>query len=156
MTHILKILKPFADAITSGEKSFEVRRNDRNFQKGDLVEFYAVSETSGEPAAHPINAKQYRIGYVLKFEDFPAGLSEGFAVFTINDEQKDEYKRGFEEAARCCADIVDAEAWAYCDNAIRRYNEGDKREYTASEGASHLASNIRERILEELLKEGEE
>lgn len=89
MTHILKILKPFADAITSGEKSFEVRRNDRNFQKGDLVEFYAVSETNGEPTAHPINAKQYRIGYVLKFEDFPAGLSEGFAVFTITPEPPD-------------------------------------------------------------------
>lgn len=83
MTHELKILEPFADAITNGEKTFEVRRNDRNFQKGDLVKFEVISAQTGNPTTHKIDAQLFRIGYVLKFEDFPAGLSEGFAVFTI-------------------------------------------------------------------------
>lgn len=36
--HELKILRPFADAISRGEKTFEVRKNDRNFEAGDIVE----------------------------------------------------------------------------------------------------------------------
>mgnify|MGYP003304673035 CR=1 FL=1 len=86
MTHELKILEPFADAITNGEKTFEVRRNDRNFQKGDLVKFEVISAQTGNPTTHKIDAQLFRIGYVLRFEDFPAGLSEGFAVFTITPE----------------------------------------------------------------------
>lgn len=81
--HELKILKPFADAISRGEKTFEVRKNDRNFEAGDIVEFTVLSTETLNPEAHPINGRQYKVGYVLRFEDFPAGLSEGFAVFTI-------------------------------------------------------------------------
>lgn len=39
MIHELKIFKSFADAIISGDKTFEVRHNDRGFQKGDKVRF---------------------------------------------------------------------------------------------------------------------
>lgn len=42
MTHELKILKSFADAVYSGDKTFEIRENDRGFQKGDKVIFKAV------------------------------------------------------------------------------------------------------------------
>ncbi|OTO05096.1 DUF3850 domain-containing protein [Enterococcus sp. 5B3_DIV0040] len=37
MVHELKILPKFFKAVTSGEKQFEIRKNDRNFQVGDLV-----------------------------------------------------------------------------------------------------------------------
>lgn len=87
--HELKILKPFADAISRGEKTFEVRKNDRNFEPGDIVEFTALSTETLNPEAHPINGRQYKVGYVLRFEDFPAGLQEGFAVFTITPEPKE-------------------------------------------------------------------
>jgi len=87
MTHELKILKPFADAVASGKKTFEVRRNDRGFTTGDKIRFHVISAETGEPIEHPLNGKAYEVGYILRFEDFPAGLSEGFAVFTIKPEQ---------------------------------------------------------------------
>lgn len=37
MDHELKIIPPFYDDVKSGVKTFEVRRNDRNFQVGDLL-----------------------------------------------------------------------------------------------------------------------
>lgn len=36
-THFLKIAPNYLDAIKSGEKTFEVRRDDRGFQTGDLL-----------------------------------------------------------------------------------------------------------------------
>ncbi|MDE2106769.1 MAG: DUF3850 domain-containing protein [Patescibacteria group bacterium] len=36
-THMLKIEHEYMDAIKRGEKPFEVRRNDRGFEKGDYL-----------------------------------------------------------------------------------------------------------------------
>lgn len=35
--HILKTVEPYFSAVMSGEKTFESRRNDRGFQKGDTL-----------------------------------------------------------------------------------------------------------------------
>jgi hypothetical protein len=40
MEHILKTVEPYLAAVASGEKTFEIRRNDRAFQKGDTVLLY--------------------------------------------------------------------------------------------------------------------
>lgn len=58
-------------------------------------------------------------------------------------------RRGRRETCRKIKDIVDAEAWAYCDYLLRKYKGGSPE----AEGASALASNIRERIDDELEKE---
>ena len=105
-THKLKILAPFADKITSGEKTFEVRRNDRAFESGDLLEFEAINEKTLEPEHHPINCQRYRVGYILRFEDFPAGLAEGFAVLAITPEpgkwkEQEEYYNVYYECPIC-------------------------------------------------------
>ena len=55
-------------------------------------------------------------------------------------------KKGLERAK----EIVDVEAWAYCDYLVRKYKGGSPE----AEAASALASNIRERIDEELEQEG--
>lgn len=36
-THTLKLPEPYFSAVLSGEKTFEVRRNDRGFQRGDTL-----------------------------------------------------------------------------------------------------------------------
>ena len=36
-THELKTLPPFFDRVFSGDKTFELRRNDRDFQVGDVL-----------------------------------------------------------------------------------------------------------------------
>lgn len=37
MTHELKILPRYFNAVKRGDKMFEVRKNDRNFRKGDYI-----------------------------------------------------------------------------------------------------------------------
>lgn len=36
-THELKVIPPYFDALVSGAKTFEVRKNDRAFQRGDIL-----------------------------------------------------------------------------------------------------------------------
>lgn len=35
--HVLKTIEPYFSAVASGEKTFELRRNDRAYQKGDTL-----------------------------------------------------------------------------------------------------------------------
>lgn len=42
MTHKLKIEDAYYEQIISGEKNFEVRFNDRGYQKGDNLEFKTI------------------------------------------------------------------------------------------------------------------
>lgn len=43
MKHRLKIKKMYFDRIVSGEKKFEVRLNDRDYQVGDLIAFEPIA-----------------------------------------------------------------------------------------------------------------
>ena len=78
MKHKLKLLDTFADAVLSGEKSFEIRENDRGFQKGDEVVFRPVDKL-GLESHHPIFKEVFVITYVLS----GWGLKDGFVVFGI-------------------------------------------------------------------------
>lgn len=82
MTHDLKIQKQFADAVLNGRKTFEVRRNDRGYNAGDLVKFTVVEQGAAfnlRCGGHPLNGAVYRIGYVLS----GWGLKNGFVAFSI-------------------------------------------------------------------------
>lgn len=46
--HILKVVAPYFDALWDSSKTFEVRRNDRGFQKGDRLVLW---EYDGSPGA---------------------------------------------------------------------------------------------------------
>lgn len=35
--HVLKVVSPYFDALADGTKTFEVRKNDRAFQRGDVL-----------------------------------------------------------------------------------------------------------------------
>lgn len=60
--HVLKLREEFYDAVMSGEKCFEVRENDRGFQKGDTVSFMKVDK-SGITAM--TTSELFDITYVL-------------------------------------------------------------------------------------------
>ena len=75
-THNLKINWNFTKAVLDGEKTFEIRKNDRGYQKGDRVIFQAVNE-AGLTVADPINRKAYEITYLLH----GWGLQDGYCVF---------------------------------------------------------------------------
>ncbi len=50
VTHDLKTLPVYFDAVERGEKTFEIRRDDRGFQKGDTVRLLRLSEQPGVTA----------------------------------------------------------------------------------------------------------
>ena len=78
MTHNLKIRLTFADAILRGDKTFEIRKNDRGFQKHDEVVFDVVDDY-GRHLQHGLNHRRYRINYVLN----GWGLGADYCVFSI-------------------------------------------------------------------------
>ena len=77
-THCLKILDEFADSIYSGDKTFEIRENDRGFQKGDRV-FFETIDKSGCKVTHPIKNVPYTITYVLS----GWGLKDNYVAFGV-------------------------------------------------------------------------
>lgn len=75
ITHKLKISPIYFERVWSEEKTFEIRNNDRDFQKGDAIELleWDGNKYTGRSACG-------RIDYVLS--NF-SGLKDGFAVFSI-------------------------------------------------------------------------
>lgn len=78
MTHNLKIKDKFADAVFNGEKTFEVRYNDRGYNKGDQIVFTVINDFH-VAMQHPLNDKVYEITYVLS----GWGIKDDYVVFSI-------------------------------------------------------------------------
>lgn len=78
--HELKIMKQFADAIWDGSKTFEIRKNDRGFNAGDLVRFKCCDYVYDE-IDHPINDATFIITYVIS----GWGIQERYVVFSIEE-----------------------------------------------------------------------
>lgn len=93
-THNLKLSIDFCDDVLSGEKTFEVRKNDRGFQTGDLIRFIPTDGTSyssldgtvrehakHEIAKHEISERTYMIKYILN----GWGIKNGYVVLGIEE-----------------------------------------------------------------------
>lgn len=72
-THRLKVDRKYWPAIIDGRKSFEVRRNDRDFQTGDIIEMHPIDDVA--------SLVSRRITYVL--HTFPEGLQPGYVVLGL-------------------------------------------------------------------------
>ena len=91
MRHFLKLNYRFADTVYNGDKRFEIRNNDRAFQKGDEVKFTVVDDDGSEYKrwntmlgmrnAHPLEDMVFEISYVIS----GWGLKNGFVVFGIKE-----------------------------------------------------------------------
>lgn len=78
--HKLKILNDFADSVVVGDKTFEIRENDRGYQKGDFIQFQAI-EKNGYEINHIINKKMYEITFVLN----GWGIKNGYVALAIKE-----------------------------------------------------------------------
>lgn len=79
MTHELKIEKPWADAKLCGDKLFEIRYNDRGFQKGDYIRYTVIDDAhrmSPNKLPHPLTQCLFQITYVQWYK----GLEPGYVV----------------------------------------------------------------------------
>ena len=80
--HRLKLKIEFCDAILDKEKSFEIRKNDRNFENGDLIQFSpCINECADSLVHHEVEKHTYKITYVLN----GWGLKDGFVAFAIKE-----------------------------------------------------------------------
>lgn len=87
--HKLKLNIEFCDAVLSGDKNFEVRKNDRGFQTGDLIKFIPTDGTfyqnfdgvEREHAVHEISECTYKITYILS----GWGIKNGYVVMGIKE-----------------------------------------------------------------------
>ena len=85
--HELKILHKYLVDISIGKKTFELRKNDRDYQEGDLIRFINIKEdndTSKKCLIEPyIDEKTlYRITYVLKDVE-KYGLDKDYCILAI-------------------------------------------------------------------------
>ncbi|MBR5948239.1 MAG: DUF3850 domain-containing protein [Clostridia bacterium] len=78
MTHHIKINWNYADAVLSGEKPFEIRYNDRGYQKGDTVIFQVIDDLKLS-INHPLNETPFTITYLIH----GLGLDKDWCVFGI-------------------------------------------------------------------------
>lgn len=86
-THELKLNIEFCDAVLSGEKNFEVRKNDRGFQTGDLIRFIPtdgksysdLDDTTREHVKHEVSKHTYKITYILN----GWGIKNGYVALGI-------------------------------------------------------------------------
>ena len=81
MIHEIKISQGFADAVYDGDKTFEVRENDRGYNRGDIIEFkvHPIGRPDIFLREHPLNWRRYEITYVLS----GWGIEPGNVVFGI-------------------------------------------------------------------------
>lgn len=79
MIHKIKLMEAFADAVLSGEKNFEIRLNDRGYQKGDYVRFIVTTSGGMKRISHPVDERLFVITYVLN----GFGLEANYCVFGI-------------------------------------------------------------------------
>ena len=83
--HVLKLSDKYFDAVRSGAKNFEVRKNDRGFKVGDTICLvYYPGPVSVPDEEKPLDIYR-RINYILSHEDFPEGVCEGYVVLGLGE-----------------------------------------------------------------------
>lgn len=87
-THELKCWPHFFEAMERGEKTFEIRRNDRKYVVGDTLKLRKFDPSYGFiPGQEPL---LFDVTYVMFDEDFPA-IMPGFVIMGL--ERKTEARR---------------------------------------------------------------
>jgi hypothetical protein len=76
-THHLKLSVEYSDEVFNGSKTFELRKNDRHFMKGDEIIFH---EYDKDGAGYTGRAMSYIITYILENHE---SLSKGYVAMSI-------------------------------------------------------------------------
>lgn len=84
--HDLKLWPQFFPALARGEKTFEIRKNDRNFQVGDGLRLREWDPVEERYTGREVQAE---ISYVLS----GWGLEEGFVCLGLKDAQRAQIQR---------------------------------------------------------------
>lgn len=92
--HALKVVAPYMDALLDGSKTFEVRRNDRAFQRGDTLLLWEPQEHATGPCAlvdcplvhrRPIRQLRKVVAFVYSGDPRFGGIEPGHVVLSLAD-----------------------------------------------------------------------
>ena len=78
MTHEIKILEQYAHAVKGGEKTFEIRYNDRGYQKGDRIRFRVIDDI-GAHVYSSLEKMEFEITYVHS----GLGMADNYVALAI-------------------------------------------------------------------------
>jgi len=79
--HVLKTKPEYFEAAATFEKRFEIRKNDRDFRKSDIVELTCYDPKATETIPFTLFS---RISYIL-YGPFMDGLADGWCVFSLEN-----------------------------------------------------------------------
>lgn len=105
MIHKVKICESYANAVLSGDRTFDVRLNDRGYQKGDILKFIVKEDNSMyDLPEHGLNGKEYEITHVHSW----LGLEKNYVVMSIKpvEESADNYSDGLDDMYQCFRTIL--------------------------------------------------
>lgn len=83
MTHELKCVSPYFEAVKNGSKTFEIRYNDRDFKVGDIIVLRKFNITHHCYIGDESEAIRAAITYITDFEQ-----KQGWVVLGIKKESK--------------------------------------------------------------------
>ena len=85
-THILNIERRWYDLLVSGDKTCEVRPNDRQFQRGDRLQFIDISggdaASASAVSSRPLLPGVWEITHVLVGPCY--GIETGHSVLSVH------------------------------------------------------------------------
>ena len=121
ITHYLKIKKQYADAIVDNGKNFEVRLNDREYQKGDEIIFWQVLNSKDDEIDHEIKRNTYSIQFVQY--DFEDVIKKDYVVLGIKKKRIHQA----ENREAICNDVYpEVEVKPRTNSILRNVEQGDK------------------------------
>ena len=91
--HVLKVVRPYFDSLFDGSKTFEVRKNDRGFQRGDTLTLWEYDAAPGQCGRFPCdrcNPRSVRRQITYVYAGDPrfgrdGGVESGFVVLGLGE-----------------------------------------------------------------------
>lgn len=80
MEHKLKIRYNYAIDVFEKRKTFEIRKNDRNYQVGDTIEFVLV-DAIGQIFDTTLKMPKYKITYIFYGGEY--GVDKDYCILSI-------------------------------------------------------------------------
>ena len=129
--HELKILPQYFNAVIEGEKTFELRKDDRGFKVGDVLMLKEFSlnekyETIEGAETYFSGRKILReINYILKDVSEKMGLEKDYAILGIKPIDEDielEWKSNMIEWGNIYCPMIGKEVMTYYPNRVPAYD----------------------------------
>lgn len=119
-THKLKITPQYYKEVANGTKTFEIRKNDRNYQMGDIVILREYNEGTEDYTGNELS---FKIGFITSY-----GQVNDYVVFSIQPLEQKIYV-----VEKSVVDIFDGNHEEYTVGAFATEQEAEEFAQTLKE-----------------------